>query len=59
MTALLKAYFPQGLWWFEDIRTLLVCDVLLRWPTVEAIKKVRPSTLEKFFTPLNAPASAY
>jgi transposase len=49
MTALLKAYFPQVLWWFDDIRTLLVCDLLLRWPTVEAIKKVRPSTLEKFF----------
>ena len=49
MTALLKAYFPQILHWFDDIRTLLVCDLLLRWPTVEALKKVRPATLEKFF----------
>jgi transposase len=49
MTALLKAYFPQALQWFEAIRTLLVCDVLLRWPTVEALKKVRPPTREKFF----------
>jgi transposase len=49
MTALLKAYFPQILQWFDDIRTLLVCDLLLRWPTVEALKKVRPATLEKFF----------
>jgi transposase len=49
MTALLKAYFPQVLQWVDDIRTLLVCDVLLRWPTVEAVKKVKPSTLEKFF----------
>jgi transposase len=49
MTALLKAYFPQVLQWFDDIRTTLVCDFLLRWPTVEAIKKVRPSTLERFF----------
>jgi transposase len=49
MTALLKAYFPQVLQWFDDIRTTLVCDFLLRWPTVEAIKQVRPSTLEKFF----------
>jgi hypothetical protein len=23
--------------------------VLLRWPTAEALKKVRPATLEKFF----------
>jgi transposase len=49
MTALLKAYFPQVLQWFDDIRTLLVCDLLLRWPTVEALKKGRPATLEKFF----------
>jgi transposase len=49
MTALLKAYFPQVLQWFDDIRTLLVCDVLLHWPTVEALKMVRPATLEQFF----------
>jgi len=49
MTALLKAYFPQVLQWFDDIRTTLVCDVLLRWPTLEALQKVRPATLEKFF----------
>jgi hypothetical protein len=49
MTAVLKAYFPQVLHWFGDIRTLLVCDVLRRWPTIEALKKVRPATREKFF----------
>jgi hypothetical protein len=48
MTALLKGYFPQVLHGFDDIRTLLVCDLRLRWPTVEALKKVRPATLEKF-----------
>jgi Transposase len=48
MTALLKAYFPPILQWFDDLRTLLVGDGLLRWPTVEALKKVRPATLEKF-----------
>jgi transposase len=48
MTALLKAYFPQVLHWVDDIRTLLVCDVLLRWPTIEALKTVRPATLEQF-----------
>jgi hypothetical protein len=49
MTALLKAYFPQVLQWFDDIRTVLVCDLLLCWPTLKAIQKVRPSTLDKFF----------
>jgi transposase len=48
MTALLKAYFPQVFPWFDDIRTTRVCEVLLRWPTCESIKKVRPATLEKF-----------
>ena len=33
MTALRKAYVPQVLHWFDDIRTTLVCDCLRRWPT--------------------------
>ncbi len=49
MTALLKAYFPQVLLWFDDIRTILVCDFLLCWPTLESVKRVKPKTLEKFF----------
>jgi len=49
MTALLKAYFPQVLQWFDDIRTRRVGDLLLRWPTVDALKQVGPSTLEKVF----------
>jgi transposase len=48
MTALLKLYYPQVLEWFDDIRTDLVCDFLLQWPTLEAVKKVRRATLEKF-----------
>jgi len=48
LTALLKLYFPQGLEWFDDIRTDLVCDFLLQWPTLEAVKQVRRATLEKF-----------
>jgi hypothetical protein len=49
MTARRKAYFPQVFQWFDDLRTLLVCDLLLCWPTLEAIQKGRPSTLETFF----------
>jgi len=33
LTALLKAYFPQVLGWFDDVRTTLVCDFLVLWPT--------------------------
>ncbi len=48
MTALLKLYSPQVLEWFDDIRTTLVCDFLLQWPTLEDVKRVRRTTLEKF-----------
>jgi transposase len=49
LTALLKAYFPQVLVWFPDIRTQLVCHFLLRWPTLAAVKRAKPSTLAAFF----------
>ena len=49
LTALLKGYFPQVLDWFDDIRTLLVCDFLERWPTLAQLQRARPATLTKFF----------
>lgn len=49
LTALLKGYFPQVLQWFPDIRTMMVCDFLLRWTSLDALKGVRRTTLEKFF----------
>jgi transposase len=54
MTALLKSYFPQVLTWFDDIRTTLVCDFLLQWPTLESVKRVKPVTLEKFMRAHNS-----
>jgi transposase len=49
LTALLKGYFPQVLAWFPDLCTVLVCDFLTRWPTLNAVQKARPGTLLKFF----------
>ena len=49
LTSLLKCYFPQVLEWFPDLRTTLVCDFLLRWPELSALKRVRRETLLKFF----------
>ena len=49
LTALLKGYFPQVLQWFPDIRTTLVCEFLLRWSSLAALRGVRRATLEKFF----------
>ena len=54
LTALLKGYFPQVLNWFPDLRTLLVCDFLSRWPTLDEVKRVRTSTLEAFFRKHNS-----
>lgn len=54
MTSLLKAYFPQVLEWFPDIRTTLVCDFLLRWPSLESLRRVRRATLENFFREHNS-----
>ncbi len=54
LTAELKGYFPQVLLWFSDVRTLLVCDFLLRWPTLSEVKRARRGTLEKFFREHNS-----
>jgi transposase len=54
MTSLLKCYFPQVLEWFPDIRTTLVCDFLLRWPSLDALRRVRRETLVKFFRAHNS-----
>jgi transposase len=48
LTALLKGYFPQVLDWFDDIRTVLVCDFLERWPQLSLLQQARPATIDKF-----------
>jgi len=54
LTALLKGYFPQVLAWFPDIRTALVCEFLLRWSSLNALRGVRRATLLKFFRSHNS-----
>lgn len=54
LTAELKGYFPQVLLWFPDVRTLMVCDFLLRWATLSEVKRVKRGTLEKFFREHNS-----
>ena len=48
LTALLKGYFPQVLTWFDDVRTVLVCDFLTRWPTLNELQRAKPATIDKF-----------
>ena len=49
LEAHLKIYFPQIPRWFKDVDSPLVCALLERWPTLEALQKVRPDTLRSFF----------
>lgn len=49
LTALLKGYFPQALSLFSHIGTEIVCDFLLKYPSLEKAKKVSPETLIEFF----------
>ena len=48
LTAVLKGYFPQVLGWFEDVRTMLVCDFLTRWPELSRLQRAQPATVNKF-----------
>ncbi len=54
LTALLKGYFPQVLQWFPEMTTILVCDFLLRWSSLDALSGVRRATLKKFFRDHNS-----
>jgi transposase len=45
----LKQYYPQALEWFDHIDTVLFCDFVRRWPSLQQAKRARRATLEKFF----------
>lgn len=44
-----KQTFPQMVRWFDDLGAPLVTDMLLRWPTLQDLQKVKPKVLLKFF----------
>ncbi|MDT0630104.1 IS110 family transposase [Alteromonas sp. W364] len=45
----LKQYYPQPLEWFSHRDSELFCDFLIKWPTLESVKRARNITIEKFF----------
>lgn len=49
LIAALKAYYPQPLEWFEDKSTVVFCDFVARWPSVEQARRARRATLASFF----------
>ena len=44
----LKQYYPQPLDWFSHRDTQMFCDFLIKWPSLQALKKVRTNTIERF-----------
>ena len=45
----LELYFPQIVHWFTALDSVLVGDLLGRWPTLEQLQQVRPEELREFF----------
>jgi len=54
LTNTLKQYYPQVLDWFDHHDTILFCDFITRWPTLEKAQRAHSATLEKFFKKHNA-----
>ncbi len=50
LTAHLKLYYPQALTLAgDDIFIPLACDFLLRWPSLQELKRARAITIRKFY----------
>ena len=49
LTQVLKEYFPQALQWAGDLNTLMACDFLAKWPTLEKLQKTKPEKIRKFY----------
>jgi len=49
LTQLLKDYFPQALDWAGEIDSVMACDFLSKWPTLEKVKKTKPDTIRTFY----------
>ena len=49
LTQVLKEYFPQALDWGGEIDRVMMCDFLLKYPTLEKIKKAKPDTIRRFY----------
>ncbi|MDF3123721.1 IS110 family transposase [Rheinheimera sp. 1928-s] len=45
----LKQYYPQPLEWFSHRDSELFCDFLLRWPSLQSLKRSRENTIRMFF----------
>jgi len=54
ITTTLKNYYPQVLDWFKEKDTMIFCNFLLRWTSLEQAKRARKQTLIDFFNQHNS-----
>lgn len=54
ITTTLKNYYPHALDWFKEKDTQVFCDFILRWPSLEQVKRARKQTLIDFFNQHNS-----
>lgn len=54
ITTTLKNYYPHVLDWFKEKDTMIFCDFLSRWPSLEQAKRARKQTLIDFFNQHNS-----
>jgi len=54
ITATLKNYYPQVLDWFKEKDTVVFCDFVSKWPSLDHVKKARKQTLIQFFNQHNS-----
>ncbi len=54
ITATLKNYYPQVLDWFKEKDSLIFCEFIQRWPSLQSVKKARKDTLINFFNKHNS-----
>ena len=46
----LHQYFPQPLEWFSHRNSELFMEFIIRWPTLEKLKRAKPETVSRFLT---------
>lgn len=49
LIATLKQYYPQVLDWFSHKNTTLFCDFILKWASLQELKKARKQSIIKLF----------
>ena len=54
----LKQYYPQPLEWFSHRGSLLLCELITRWPSLQQLKRARRDTVRHFLNAKGGRATA-